>query len=41
MVLRYYDATQGEYRLKRRVLWGLWGLAAGLIAGSMASWLLN
>jgi hypothetical protein len=41
MELHYYDPARGEYRLKRRLLWGLWGLAAGLVAGSMASWLLN
>lgn len=40
MALRYYDPTHGDYRLKRRVLWGLYGFTAGALAGCVAAQLL-
>lgn len=30
--MRYWDPIAGEYRIKRRYVWGAWGFATGGIA---------
>lgn len=35
MTLMYFDPLSGRNRLKRRYVWGLYGLVCGLVLGMM------
>jgi hypothetical protein len=39
-MMKYYDATTGTERLKRRYVWGGWGLAIGFFLGFVVGKLL-
>lgn len=40
MPFRYQDPLTGEYRVKRRYMWGLWGLSAGIVIGILITQML-
>jgi uncharacterized membrane-anchored protein YhcB (DUF1043 family) len=39
-MMKYYDATTGTERLKRRYIWASWALVVGFIVGVVVARLL-